>query len=239
MRTLVLALSLTVALVALPLQRQAQAATEVVVWPAQFSYGTPSGAVTWNTTAFGLRYRTTMVPFVGFGTTIYYGGVSNLALGGTSLSGFSGQTIGGDVSLHFGTSVGRVGVTAYGGYQALALNANGPAATDRVALLTSGIRLGAEARVALSRGLTLRGSVTTLQGLNSYANFTLSSPPTAASFSGTGNGTDYELALSYSLVPFTNTFIGYRAGSYQTNWSGAGSTTTSFNGVLVGLESSF
>ncbi len=239
MRAPILALLLAVALVALPLQNQAQAAAEFVVWPAQFSYGTPSGPLTWNTTAFGLRYRNAIAPFVGFGTTIYYGGVTNLALGASSLSGYSGQTIAGDISLYFGTNVGLVGVAAYAGYQALALNANGPSATDRVGLLTSGIRLGAEARVALSPGLTLRGSVTTFTGLNSYANLSLSSPPTAASYSGTGNGTDYELVLSYSLLPFTSTFIGYRAGSYQTNWSGGGSTTTAFNGVLIGLGTSF
>lgn len=239
MRAPILALSLALALVAFPLQSQAQAATEFVVWPAQFSYGTPSGTLTWNTTAFGLRLRNAMAPFVGFGTTIYYGGVSNLALGGSSLSGYSGQTIAGDVSLYVGTGAGPVGVAAYAGYQALALNANGPASTDRVGLLTSGIRLGAEAKIALSPGLAVKGSVTTFAGLNSYATLNLSSPPTAASYSGTGSGTDYELSLSYSPIPFTSAFISYRTGSYQTNWSGGGSTTTTFNGVLFGVGIGF
>lgn len=239
MRVLVLGLALVVALVSLPLQRQAQAAAQFVAWPAQFSYGTPSGALTWNTTALGLRFHSSMVPFLGFGTDFYYGGVSNLSLGGSPLSGFTGQTLAGDVSLRFGTGAGPVSFTAFAGYEALALNASGPATTDRVVLLTSGVRVGGEARVALSRGFALKGSYTVLTGLNSSANLAITSPLIAAQYNGTGNGTEYELVLSYSFIPRTSVYMGYRSGTYQTNWTGFGSTTTSFNGIILGLETGF
>ncbi len=239
MRTLALALTLAVALVPLPLQSQAQAASEFVVWPARFSYGTPSGALTWDTTVYGLRNTSTILPYFGFGTSLYYGSVSNLALGGSGLNGFTGQTIAGDFSLRLGASVGRVDLAAYGGYEALALNANGPTATDRILLLTSGIRAGAEAKLHLPYGFALKGSFTTLPALNSSENLSFSSPPTAAQFNGTGSGTEYEVDLSYSFIPDISAFVGYRGGTYQTNWSGSGSTTTTFNGYVFGLEARF
>ncbi len=72
MRTLVLALTLAVALIALPLQSQAQAASEPAVWPTQFSHGTPSGALTWNTTVNGLRYNSNIVGRVACAQSIHW-----------------------------------------------------------------------------------------------------------------------------------------------------------------------
>lgn len=240
MRSLVLALTLAVALVVLPLQSQAQAAAELVVWPSQFSFGTPMGAMTWNTTAFGLRYGSNLLPHFGFGTDIYYGSVSNLVLAGSPLTGFTGQTIAGDVSLRFGTSLGLLDLAAYGGYEALALNATGPGAFDRIVLATSGVRVGAEAKLAFSPRVALKGSVTTLTGLNSTANLVVTSPPIAAQFNGTGgSGTEYEVVLSANFIPSTSAFVGYRSGTYQTNWTGAASTPTTFSGWVFGLEARF
>ena len=238
MRTLPLAVMLTVALVVLPFQSRAQAATEFVIWPAQFSYGTPSGAFTWNSTVFGLRYGSALVPHFGFGADLYYGTVSNLALGGSTLNGFTGNTLAGDASLRLETSVGLMDLAAYGGYEALALNGNGSTAADRVILQTSGVRTGAEVRLHLPHGFALRGGLTVLPSLNSSENLSLSSPPTAAQFNGTGNGTEYEVDLTYSLPNFS-VFVGYRSGTYQTSWSGDGSSSTTFSGYTFGLESRF
>ncbi len=238
MRTFALALMLAVALVALPLQSPARAATEFVVWPASYSYGSPNGAFTWNSTIFGLRFNNVLAPHFGFGGNLYYGNVSNLALAGTGLNGFSGNTLAGDVSLRLGASVGLMDLTAFGGYQALALNAFGSTAADRILLTTSGIRTGAEARLNFPNGFALRGIVTILPALNSSETLSLSSPPTAAQNNGTGNGTEYEVDLSYSFL-FFSAFVGYRSGNYQTNWSGDGSTPTTFNGYVFGLESRF
>ena len=238
MRSLPLAVTLTVALVVMPFQSQAQAATEFLIWPAQFSYGTPSGAFTWNSTVFGLRYGSALVPHFGFGADLYYGSVSNLALGGSTLNGFAGNTLAGDASLRLETSVGLMDLAAYGGYQALALNGYGSTAADRVILQTSGIRTGAEVRLHLPHGFALRGGLTILPSLNSSENLSLSSPPTAAQFNGTGNGTEYEVDLTYSLPNFS-IFVGYRSGNYQTSWSGDGSSSTTFSGYTFGLESRF
>ena len=237
MRTLALAVILTAALVALPLSR-VQAATEFLIWPGQFSYGTPSGAFTWNSTVFGLRYGSVFVPHFGFGANLYYGSVSNLALGGSTLNGFAGNTLAGDASLRLQTSVGLMDLAAFGGYGALALNGYGSTATDRVILQTSGVRTGAEVRLHLPNGFALRGGLTILPSLNSSENLSLSSPPTAAQFNGTGNGTEYEVDLAYALPNFS-VFVGYRSGTYQTSWSGDGSSSTTFSGYTFGLESRF
>ena len=239
MRTLALALLLAVALVALPLQGQAQAATEFVAYPAQFSYGTPSGIFGWNSTVYGLRFTSTIAPHLGFGTDIYYGTVPSLALGGSTLNGFSGQTIAGDFSLRFGTSVRQVDLAVYGGYEAFAMNANGSTAADRILLFTAGPRVAGEVKLHLPHGFALEGSVAYLPSLNSSENLSLSSPPTTAQFNGTGNGTEYEVSLSYSFIPDLSILAGYRGGTYQTTWSGAGSTTTTFSGWVFGLESTF
>lgn len=217
----------------------AHAAAQIVVWPAQFSYGTPSGTFAWNSTAFGLRLDQSIAPFVAIGTTFFYGPVSNLSFAGSSLSGYSGQTLAGDLSLRLGMSAGPLGLTGYAGYGGFGLNATGPAANDRIVLTTLGFRVGAEAKVPLTRGLDLRGSWTALTGLNSQAAVSLSSPPTAAQSSGTGSGSEYQLAVLFSPVPLTTIFAGYRAGASQTAWSGSGTTSTTYNGIFAGFEIRF
>jgi hypothetical protein len=240
MRTLALSLALAVALVAVPYsyQNRVQAATEFVVWPAQYSYGTPSGAFTWNSTVLGLRFGSPLAPHLGFGAGLYYGSISNLALGGSGLNGFTGSSLAGDLSLRLGTNVGLMDLGVFGGYQAFGLTANGSTPSDRVLLQTSGVRTGADIKVRLPNGLALRGAVTFLPSLNSSENMSLSSPPTVAQFNGTGSGTEYEVGVGYSL-PHFSLFVGYRSGNYQTNWSGDGSSPTTFSGYVFSLESRF
>jgi hypothetical protein len=238
MRKFALSLVLTVALVVLPLQSPARAGTEFLVWPANYSYGSPNGTFTWNSTLFGLRFSNVLAPHFGFGANLYYGNVANLALAGAGLNGFSGNTLAGDITLRFGGSVGLIDANVFGGYQGLALNAFGSTAADRILLTTTGVRTGVEARLNFPTGLSLRGSVAILPSLNSSETLSLSSPPTSAQNNGTGNGTEYEADLAYSL-PFFSVFVGYRSGNYTTNWSGSGSTSTTFNGYVLGLESSF
>jgi uncharacterized protein YkwD len=72
MRTLVLALTLAVELIALPLQSQGHAASEAAVWPTQFSHGTPSGVLSWNTTVYGLRYNSSIVGRVACAQNIHW-----------------------------------------------------------------------------------------------------------------------------------------------------------------------
>lgn len=238
MRAFALSLALAVALVALPYQNRAQAAVEFVIWPEQYSYGSPSGAFTWNSTILGLRFTNPIAPHLGFGAGLYYGSVANLALAGSGLTGFSGNTLAGDLSLRFAASVGRMDLAAFGGYQAFGLAATGSTPADRILLQTSGFRTGADVRFHLNGGLVLRGGVTILPSLNSTENLALSSPPTAAQFNGTGNGTEYEVGLGYSVVNFS-AFISYRSGNYQTSWAGDGSTSTTFSGPVFSLETRF
>jgi hypothetical protein len=239
MRTIVVALTLAAAMILFPLHSQSLAATEFVVWPAQFSYGTPSGAVTWNSTVYGLRYDSNILPNFGFVTDLYFGSISNPALGGSALNSFSGQTVAGDLGLRLSGSLGPLDLAARGGYEGLALNATGPTAVDRVLLVTSGLDVGADVKLHLVSGLALRGSFTYLPSLNNSANLSFSSPPSTAQFNGTGNGTEYEVDLSYSFIPQFSVFGGYRAGSYQMMWSGSGSTTATFSGYVFGLDTRF
>lgn len=235
----VIAMTLVTMLAGLLMPMAAHAAAQIVIWPAQFSYGTPSGTFTWNSTAIGLRLDQAIAPFSAVGTSFYYGSISNLTFAGGSLSGYSGQTLAGDLSLRLGMSAGPLGLTGYAGYGGSVLNASGPAASDRIVLTTLGFRVGAEAKIPLTSGLALRGSWTALTGLNSQANFSLSTPPTAASQSGTGSGSEYEVAVLFSPISQTSILAGYRAGTYQTAWSGSGTTTTRYDGFFVGLEIRF
>lgn len=238
MRTLIVGLLLTITLVAAR-TGQAHAGAGVTIWPAEFSYGTPSGTLTWNTTAFGLRFSTPIGPFFGIGADVYYGTPTNLRLNGTLLSGYSGQAVGGELALRFGTGLGPVGATASAGYGGLTLNASGPTAPERVVLYSTGFRLGAEARVTIRDGLSLKGRFMGVTGLNSSANLSISSPPLAVQHSGTGSGSEYEIGLSYSPVGLVGVFIGYRAGNYNTLWSSGESTTTRFSGFFVGAQAGF
>ncbi|HET6781843.1 MAG TPA: hypothetical protein VFH67_07085 [bacterium] len=214
-------------------------AAQVMIWPSQFSYGTPAGTFTWNSTAIGLRLDQPIGPFLALGTTLYYGPISNFSFAGSSLSGYSGQTLAGDISLRMGVSAGPLGLTAYAGYGGFGLNASGPSAPDRVVLSSLGFRTGTEAKVPLAPALSLQGSWTFQTGVNSSANISLSSPFTAAQHSGVGSGSEYQLVVVFSPLPRTGFFAGYRGGSHQNNWSGGGTTTTSYSGPFAGFEIRF
>jgi hypothetical protein len=238
MRMLIAGLLLTITVVAAR-PEQAHAGAGVTIWPSEFSYGTPSGTVTWNTTALGLRFSSPVGPFLGIGADVYYGTPTNLRFNGSPLSGYSGQAVGGELALRFGTGLGPVGATAFAGYGVLSLNASGPTAPERIVLYSTGFRLGAEARVTIRDGLALKGRFTGVTGLNSSGNLSLTSPPLAVQDSGTGSGSEYEVSLSYSPVGLVSVSVGYRAGNHTTNWSSGGSTTTRFSGFFVGAQTGF
>lgn len=238
MRRLIVGLLLALTLVAAR-QEQAHAGVGVTIWPSQFSYGTPSGTLTWNTTAFGLRFSAPMGPFLGIGADVYYGTPTNIRFNGSSLSGYTGQTVGGELALRFGTGLGPVGLTGFAGYGGLTLNASGPTSPERVVAYSTGFRLGGEARVTIRNGLSLKGRFGAVTGLNSNANLSIASPPLAVTHSGTGSGTEYEIGLSYSPIGVVGVFIGYRAGNHSTRWSTGESTTTSFSGFFLGAEGGF
>lgn len=218
---------------------RASAAAQFTLWPAQFAYGTPSGDFVWNATMFGLRVDEPLGPFVSLQTNLRYGAAANLTFGGTSLSSYSGTTWTADSVIHVGLRTGPVGFGAFGGYGGLFFNAAGPSASDRVVLRNLASRLGVDATVATSRGLTLRGSYTWITSLTANADISTSAPPVAASFTGTGSGTEYEILLEYSPVPLTTMFAGYRGGTSQISWSGAGTSNSTFQGYLVGVELHF
>jgi len=217
----------------------ADAATQFTLWPAEFTYGTPSGTFTWNATMFGLRFDQPMGPLVSLQTSLRYGAIANLSFAGSSLSGSSGSTLVADSALRIGLRTGPVGVAAFGGYGGLLVNATGPAASDAVVLQSLSARLGVEVVAATSRGLELRGSYTLLPSITTRADISLTAPPTAASDSGSGSGSEYEITLLFSPVPVTTIFAGYRGGTHQISWSGGPATTTTFNGFVAGVELHF
>lgn len=216
------------------------AATQFTVWPAEFAYGTPSGTFTWNATMFGFRFDQPMGPLVSLQSSLRYGSIANLTWPVSSLSGSSGSTLVADTALRVGLRTGPVGVTGFGGYGGLLVNASGPAASDGIILQNLGSRLGVEVVAATSRGLELRGTYTWIPSMTTRADISLQGPPvTAASHSGSGSGTEYEIALLFSPVPVTTIFAGYRGGTHQINWSGGGATSTTFNGFVAGVELHF
>ena len=216
----------------------ARAAMQLTLWPAQFSYGTPSGDFAWNSTMFGFRFDEPLGPFVSLRTDLRYGAVANPSFTGGNISGYSGSTWLADSVVRVGLRTGPIGLAAFGGYGGLFFNANGPSASDRVVLRALASRLGLETTVATSSGLTLRGSYAWITSLN--ANADLSVPPLLpASHVGTGSGSEYEIMLQYSPVPLTSVFGGYRGGSSQISWSGGGTTSSTFQGYLVGVELHF
>ena len=226
-------------LVVIPVD-DARAAMQFTLWPAQFSYGTPSGTFAWNSTMFGFRFDEPLGPFVSLRSDLRYGSLANPSFTATSISGYSGSTWIADSAFRVGLRTGPIGFAAYGGYGGLFFNANGPAPSDNVVLRNLSSRLGVEATVATSRGLTLRGSYTWITSLNANADISMSGPPAVpASWSGTGGGSEYEITLQYSPVPVTTVFAGYRGGSSQISWSGAGTTNSTFQGYLVGVELHF
>lgn len=218
----------------------ARAAMQFTLWPAQFSYGTPSGDFAWNSTMFGFRFDEPLGPFVSLRTDLRYGSVANPSFTGGNISGYTGSTWIADSLVRVGLGAGPVGVAAYGGYGGLFVNASGSSSSDRVVLRNLASRLGLEAAVTTSRGLTVRGNYSWITSLNANADISVTAPlPVAASWSGSGSGTEYEIMLQYSPVPLTTAFAGYRGGSSQISWSGGGTSSSTFGGYLVGVELHF
>jgi len=227
------------ALVVIPTE-MADAAMQFTLWPAEFSYGTPSGTFAWNSTLFGFRFDEPLGPFVSLRSDLRYGAVANPSFTATSMSGYSGSTWIADTAFRVGLRTGPVGFAAYGAYGGFFFNAKGPSASDNVVLRNLSSRLGVEATVAASGGLVLRGSYTWITSLTANADFSMSGPPAVAdSRSGTGSGSEYEITLQYSPVPVTTVFAGYRGGSSQISWSGGGTNNSTFQGYLVGVELHF
>ena len=76
------------ALVVIPTE-MADAAMQFTLWPAGFSYGTPSGTFAWNSTLFGFRFDEPLGPFVSLRSDLRYGAVANPSFTATSMSGYS------------------------------------------------------------------------------------------------------------------------------------------------------
>src|SRR5688572_29294264 len=164
----------------------AEAATQFVVWPAEFSYNTPGGAFTWRTTAFGVRFDRSFAPLLSMRTSLFYGPISNLSFNGAPLSGYNAQTLAGDVSFRVGAGAGVVSIAGYAGYGGYALNASGPGASDRIILSTLGVRLGAEASMVFSPITSLRANYVQVISQNSDANAAWTAPAIAIQDSGRG-----------------------------------------------------
>ncbi len=216
-----------------------EAASQFTVWPAEFAYGTPTGTFAWNATMFGFRFDQPMAPLVSLQTDVRYGSVANLSFGGGGLAGATGNTFVADSMLRVGLRTGAFSLAAFGGYGGLLANASGPSASDTMALQTQGSRLGVEVVASASRAV-LRGSYTLIPSMTARADFALPSlavPP--QQYSGSGSGNEYEITLLLSPTPVTAIFAGYRGGTYQINWSGGGTTSTTFNGFVAGVELHF
>lgn len=232
---------LGLALTVLGLTRPVAAAAQFTIWPANYTYGTPSGQFTWTATTYGVTFAQSLAPFTSLRTNLAYGPTSNVTFGGSGLSGYSGGVLLADTALRVGLQTGPVGLAVYGGYGGLFFNATGSTAADRVVLQSAGTRLGVEANMSPAPGVVLRGSYTMTTGLTTSANFSISNPPpgVTGNFAGSGTGNEYEVALVLSPVPTTSVYAGYRSGTQQITWSGGGNTTNTFNGWLVGVDLRF
>src|SRR2546428_14155297 len=102
------------ALVGIPVGH-ARAAMQLTLWPAQFSYGTPSGDFAWNSTMFGFRFDEPLGPFVSLRTDLRYGAVANPSFTGGNISGYSGSTWLADSVVRVGLRTGPIGLAAFGG----------------------------------------------------------------------------------------------------------------------------
>lgn len=226
----------------LGLARPAAAAAQFTIWPANYTYGTPSGQFTWTATTYAVTFEQSLAPFTSFRTNLAYGPTSNVTFAGSALSGYSGGVLLADAALRVGMQTGPVGLAAYGGYGGLFFNATGSTATDRAVLQSAGTRLGVEANVAPAPGVTFRSNYTIMTGLTTNANFAISTPPpgVTGNFTGSGTGNEYEVALVFSPVPATSVYAGYRSGTQQITWSGGGgNTTNTWSGWLVGVDLRF
>src|SRR2546428_10716077 len=102
------------ALVVIPAE-MADAAAQFTLWPAEFSYGTPSGTFAWNSTMFGFRFDEPLGPFVSLRSDLRYGAVANPSFTGGSMSGYSGSTWIADSVVRVGLRTGPIGLAAFGG----------------------------------------------------------------------------------------------------------------------------
>jgi hypothetical protein len=173
-------------------------------------------------------------------TNLAYGPTNTVNFNGSALSGYSGGVLLADAALRVGLQTGPLGLTAFGGYGGLFFNATGSTASDRVVLQSAGTRIGVEANVAPAPGVSLRGSYTMTTGLTTNANISISNPVVTGTFTGSGTGNEYEVALVLSPVPMTSMYAGYRSGTQQVTWSGGGgNTTNTFSGWMVGVDLRF
>jgi hypothetical protein len=216
----------------------ARAATQVFMWPSQFSYGTPSGTFGWNATNLGVRFGPALGP-VEFGTMLYYGPLSNVSFAGSPLSGYGGQVVGGETGLRLGLGAGPIGLGAFAGYGGFVFNARGPVASDVVLLSSLGFRLGFDARMTVAPGVSLRGSWTALSGLSNRADIAMSSPAIAAQHTGSGSGSEFNVGVTFSPLPLVTAFAEYRSGTFLTNWSGGTLTSSSYSGYFLGVQFRF
>src|SRR2546428_6895928 len=146
-------------LVVIPVD-DARAAMQFTLWPAQFSYGTPSGTFAWNSTMFGFRFDEPLGPFVSLRSDLRYGGLANPSFTATSISGYSGSTWIADSAFRVGLRTGPIGFAAYGGYGGPFFHPNGPGPSDNLLPRNPSSRPGWEATVATSHALILPCSCT-------------------------------------------------------------------------------
>ncbi len=231
---------LGLSLVILGLARPVAAAAQFTIWPADYTSGTPSGQFAWSATTYAIAFEQSLAPFTSLRTNLAYGPTSYVNFRGSALSGYSGGVLLADAALRVGMQTGPLGLTAYGGYGGMFFNATGPTASDRVVLQSAGTRLGVEANVVPAPGVSFRGSYTMTTGLTTNASLSISNPVVAGSFTGSGTGNEYEIALVLSPVPTTSMYAGYRSGTQQITWSGGGgNTTNTFSGWMVGVDLRF
>ena len=224
----------------LGLASPAVAAAQFTIWPANYTYGTPPGQFAWSATTYAIGFEQSLAPFTSLRTNLAYGPTNTVNFNGSALSGYSGGVLLADAALRVGLQTGPLGLTAFGGYGGLFFNAMGSTASDRVVLQSAGTRIGVEANVAPAPGVSLRGSYTMTTGLTTNANISISNPVVTGTFTGSGTGNEYEVALVLSPVPMTSMYAGYRSGTQQVTWSGGGgNTTNTFSGWMVGVDLRF
>src|SRR2546428_3974827 len=140
-------------LVVIPVD-DARAAMQFTLWPAQFSYGTPSGTFAWNSTMFGFRFDEPLGPFVSLRSDLRYGGLANPSFTATSISGYSGSTWIADSAFRVGLRTGPIGFAAYGGYGGPLFNTTRPAPSGNAVPRNLSRRAGVGATGPTSRGPT-------------------------------------------------------------------------------------
>lgn len=224
--------------IALAVPSAARGATQFFLSPSQVTFATPSGAFTWNATSIGARFGPQLGP-VEFGTMLSYAPVGGLSFAGSPLSGYSGQMLAGEIGPRFGLGFGPIGVGASLGYGGFVMSGRGPAASDGVLFSSLGFRLGLDARVTIAPTLSLRTGWTALSGLSTRADISLSSPGLAAQHAGSGSGSEFTIGLAFTPLPLVAAYAEYRSGSFFTNWSGAGPTSSSYRGYVLGVQMRF